>query len=459
MAATRKVALTDRGLKALKAAPAGKRYFVWDAIQPHLGVRVTDRGHKSFLVVRRRPGDPQPIYHVIGSYPSVSLGDARQATPDVLGAIEKGVHPREIERERLREEARRRRDTFGVVAEEFIKRHVSHLRSARATEALIRRELLGQRLVSGEWISDQTRATHWRERPVTDIARRDVIEIVEAIIDRGTRHQARKVFAAVQKLFNWAIHRDTYGLDQSPCTRIKAADLVGVTGARTRVLNDEELRFVWQAAEKIAYPFGSLVQVLLLTGQRLREISDARWDEINLDDATLTVPAARMKGKVGHSVPLTPAVVSILKPVPRFEGGVFVFSTTAGQRPVSGFSKAKTSVDRAIANALAETRQKPTDKPDELPAWTIHDLRRTVRTRLSSLSVLPLVAELVIGHKQAGIHAVYDLHRYDAEKREALLRWENSFLEIIEPEPENNAPQSDDTASPKVVPIGGRQQR
>jgi integrase len=225
------------------------------------------------------------------------------------------------------------------------------------------------------------------------------------------------------------------------------------------VLDNDELRFVWRAAEKVGYPFGKLVQALVLSGQRLREISDASWGEVDLTDNTLTVPKERMKGRIGHVVPLTPRMIELLehtntglngeepnKPA-RPRKGAFIFSTTSGARPVSGFSKAKARLDRTIAELVAEERKERPHVGGVRP-WVIHDLRRTVRTRLSGLRVLPLVAELVIGHKQGGIHKVYDLHRYDAEKRDALLQWEASLISIVDPPPAQGAEPTEAVMQP-----------
>jgi len=467
--ARRKVVLTDRFLKAVKPAAPGRRPIIWDGLQPHLGVRITDSGHLSFVVMRRRPGDDLPLRHTIGAYnPAAepggqgSLAHARAQARDVLAAIAQGRHPREIEERRRREEQQRWKDTFGAVAEEFIKRHVHRLRSARASEALIRRELLGQSLrrrredgkLVEEWVAGGD--TRWRDRPITEIARRDAIELIERIADRGSRHQARKTLAAMSKLFKWAVHRDTYGLEQSPCAGIDTGEILGEFKARARILSDDELRLVWRAARKLRYPFGTLVRALMLAGQRLRELSDARWSEIDAGKATLTVPPERMKGKIAHVVPLTPAVVALLGGVPRFADGAFIFTTTAGRRPVSGFSKAKARLDREIERtraAMARLERRRGLKPTmakEVPAFTLHDLRRTARTRLSELGVLPFVAELVIGHKQGGIQAVYDLHTYDAEKRAALLAWERRLLSIVEPTA---------TEPGKVVPMRGGQRQ
>ena len=419
-AAARKVALTDRSLKAMRPAPAGKRVTVWDGIQPNLAVRVTDKGRRSFVVVRRRPGDAQPTWATLGEYPTLGLAEARKAAREALSSLAEGKVPRQAREEKRRaaEEADRARQasTFSVVAENFIQRHVVGLRAARMTEGIVRRELIPA----------------WGERQIADIGKRDVIELVEGIIDRGGdpaapgsrrksggNYAARHALAVARKLFNWAVGRDR--LAASPCDRVKAAELHGAPAARDRVLTNDQLRAVWRVAEATPYPYGPLVRLLLLTGARRDEIAAARWPEIDLDEGLLTLGADRTKARTGHAVPLTPTAVEILRGLPRFARGDYVLSGMAGLRPFSGFSKAKARLDRDIG---------------AIQPFTLHDLRRTVRTRLAELGVSPFVGELVIGHTQKGVHAVYDLHRYTEEKREALERWERRLLSIVAPEPE-----------------------
>jgi integrase len=125
-----------------------------------------------------------------------------------------------------------------------------------------------------------------------------------------------------------------------------------------------------------------------------------------------------MKGDAAHEVPLPPAAVAILKSLPRWRGN-FVFSTTGGERPISGFSKMKLKIDAAIAEPIAP--------------WRFHDLRRTMRTGLSALPIPNNVAELCIAHAQPGLHQVYDRHSYRDEKRRAFELWTARLAEIIEP--------------------------
>ncbi|MGH7088385.1 MAG: tyrosine-type recombinase/integrase [Stellaceae bacterium] len=416
-AAVRKIALTDKSMKAMKPEPTGKRRTVWDAMMPGLCVLVTGNGRRGFYVVHRLPGAYSPTWVKIGEYPVMSLAEAREKARQTLGAIAAGKRPKEEEaaqRRAEREEARQQQaKTFGAVAELFVSKHVPTLRTARTTEALIRRELIP--VLDG--------------KPIGEVRRRDVIELIEAIVARGDRQQgrlrpksggryaARHAFAALSKLFNWAVSRDIEGLDANPVAGIKLADLLGSVESRDRVLNDREIRAIWRAAEGLNYPFGPLVQMLLLTGQRLSEIAEARWSEIDLDAATLTVPAERMKNKTAHVVPLTPAAVAILTSLPRFVAGDFVFTTTSGRRPVSGFSKMAERVRKAAGIGVH---------------WQVHDLRRTVRTRLAEEGVSVFIAELVIAHVQSGVHAVYDLHKYDREKRAALAGWEAELRAIVD---------------------------
>jgi len=188
----------------------------------------------------------------------------------------------------------------------------------------------------------------------------------------------------------------------------------------------------------MAYPYGPLFRLLALTGQRKSEVAEARWGEFDLGAGVWLIPRGRMKGDAPHVVPLTPEAVALLKALPRFESGDFLFSMTFGQKPVNGFSKAKDNLDKAM---LAELRkQAPDEKAREkikFEPFVIHDIRRTVRTGLSALPVPDLVRELVIAHTKPGLHKVYDQYAYLDEKRHALELWTARLRSIIEAVPAN----------------------
>lgn len=407
-----KRALTDRLLRAL-AAPSPAPLEIWDTNLPGFGIRVSQLGKVTFFVMRRQrgAGRSQAIRISIGPYPLLPLAEARQRARDLLRDLHNGIDPREREAERLRAEAATAANTFGAVAEDFIKRHVAKLRTGRDIELRVRREMVSR----------------WGDRPITEITRRDVIQAIEEIVDSGRPEAARATLKYAKRLFGWAISRDIYGLEHAPTDRVKALDLIGAMRPRQRVLNDSELRLIWQAAAGEAYPSGPYVQLLLMLGQRRNELAHATWDELDLDAALLTISGARMKAGEPHSTPLPKSAVDIFRALPRFPGNI-VFSISAGARPINDPDRIKQRLDQRIT-ALND------GKP--IAPWAFHDLRRTMRTGLSSLGIAPHIAELCIGHKQRGILATYGLHRFDSEKRDAMERWAARVRSIVEPPPKN----------------------
>jgi integrase len=403
-----KVTLKDRGLMALKPAAPGKRYMVWDTVVPSFGVRVTDRGHVTFIVMRRLPGSGKLLRVALGDYPAVSLAEARELARTAVAEIMQGRRPGEREEARRREAEKSARASFTLVAEAFIRRHVAKLRSRKAVEADIRRRLMPR----------------WKDRPIDTITKSEITRFIREVVDDSGPYAAYKLLAYTSKLFNWAIARDEWGLEHSPCDRLKPADLIGKKMVRQRILGDLELRLFWQTTQALSYPFGPLFQFLLLTGQRRTEASEMTWPEVNLDQRLWVIPAERMKSGAPHLVPLANASVALLAELPRFAAsGRYVFSTTGGRRPVSGFSKPKERLDTTMQR-LAGTEEK-------LLPWRLHDLRRTARTHFSALPSTDLVRELAISHTRPGLHRVYDQFAYVEEKRALFEAWAQRLIGIV----------------------------
>lgn len=400
--------LTDRKLQSLKRKD--KRYEVMDSDVPGFGVRVSEVGQKSFILIARYPGSSNPTRRALGEYPSLSLSEARERANDWRALIRKGIDPKAEESRLRREELRKHATTFASVADDFIERHVKGQRKTADTEREIRKELVA----------------HWADRPVTSIAREDVIALVETIARRPAPYTAHIVLGHARSLFNWAINRGSYGLETSPCDRIKPTTLIGAKEARQRVLSDVELAAIWKSSETLGYPFGMIYQLLLLTGARKSEMSDARWREFDLKKKMWTVPPERFKSNASHLVPLSDAAIAVVETVPHFTKGDHLFTTSYGEKPVSGFSKAKTRLDALMGEQL-----------EAITPWVIHDIRRTVRTRMASLRISDLVAEMVIGHGRKGIQRVYDQHSYENEMREALELWAARLRDIVTPPPDN----------------------
>src|SRR4029077_4991440 len=135
--------------------------------------------------------------------------------------------------------------------------------------------------------------------------------------------------------FNWAISRGVYGIDQSPCDRMRPRDVIGRKALRSRVLSDAEIAALWGASGKLGYPYGPLFRLLLVTGQRKSEVSEARWSEFDLDKRLWTIPADRMKADAAHEVALSAEAIAILKDLPTFRNSNYLFSTTFGAKPVN----------------------------------------------------------------------------------------------------------------------------
>jgi integrase len=364
-----------------------------------------------------------PTRRALGDLGEITLAQARDMARQWLGLIRTGVDPKIRAARDRSEEQRRRGVTFGRVAEEFLTRHAAKL--AHAVPA--------RRIIETEFVS------RWRDRPITDILAEECAAAVRAIVKRGAPYQAHNALGHLRRLFNWAIGTHEFGITESPVERLRPADLIGKRQARERTLTDEELRAIWRATEgrldagalaearrrdqarpapeAIGYPYAPLFRMLILTGQREREVAAMSWSEVDLDKALWIIPADRMKGGRAHLVPLAPDALALLRTLPRFTDGDLVFTTTAGKKAVNGFSKAK---DRL-------------DKLSGVTGWVLHDLRRTARTHFSALPVQDLVRELVIAHAKPGLHKVYDLHTYETEKRECLTLWEQRFRGILSP--------------------------
>jgi integrase len=404
--------LTEPYIRSLKPAATGKRYAVADALVPGLKVRVTDKGSKSFIVWRRYGGASNPAARAIGSVGAMTLAEAREKARDWIDAIKRGDDPR-------RSAAKvKNMNTFGVIMEDYLKRHVAGKRKAKDVNREIRKELLSR----------------WRNKPLASITRKDVIQLVDEIKDRGAVYQAHNIFGHAKTFFNWAIERGIYGIETSPCDRMKPSRLIGTKHPRKRVLSDVEIAAFWRASGELHYPIGPLFRMLLLTAQRKSEVAEASWREFDLQNRLWVIPSERFKSNATHTIPLSPDALALLETVPRWKGGDFLFSNTGGVKPVNSFSKAKLRLDRSMLLSLwAVARKRGVDPQNVvLEPFVIHDLRRTVRTRLSSLHVPDKVAEMVIGHGPRGIQRIYDLHTYLPEMREALDRWASLLRSIVE---------------------------
>jgi integrase len=344
----------------------------------------------------------------LGLHGSITAEEARDLAKKAAGEVADKRDP-VAEREAAREDAAREKrataNTVDSVLDQFITRHVEkNLRSAKVVKRSLEvyvRPKIGQKSIYA-------------------VKRLDIVELLDAIEDADKAPTADRVLAYLRKAFNWYATRDEDFLPPivKGMARTKPSER-----ARKRILTDDEIRSLWSAlgSEDIPQAFGNIARVLLLTGQRLGDIGKMRAEE--LDGKTLIIPAERYKTKVEHVVPLTESAFEWI--TDRKSG--FMFSTTGGKKPFSGWSKAKRSLDTVIARERKKAGLKP------MPHWTLHDLRRTARSLMSRAGVSGDVAEVVLGHKLPGVRGVYDRHTYEAEKRDALEKLAGLIGLILNP--------------------------
>jgi integrase len=382
-----------------------KRTEIPDSVVVGLYVVLQSSGHRSWAVRYRHQGRPRKL--TIGPYPRVSLAEARERAREALEQVGRGVDPGAINA------ARRGAKSFEQVVELFIERYAKvHQRSWRNTQQQLAKHALPE----------------WGRREFSSITRADVNELLYRVAERAPS-ASNHLLGHLRTLWAWAV--DEGLCEHSACERVRQK---APSSKRDRTLSDDEIRIVWRAWTTQNWPAGPFQQMLLILGQRRSETAAMRWSEIDLTTRVWTIPAERMKSDRAHLVPLSTMAMEIIEQLPRFSNGEYLFPAYPRRRassdprawaaaPLSGYGEIKRRCNGLIAAA-----------GHELPGWTLHDLRRTVRTNLSRLRVPDHVSELVIGHKIQGLRAVYDIWAYVDERREALERWSDLLHDIIDPD-------------------------
>jgi integrase len=414
---------TDRFLKAIKPAPAGKRILHWDAQVQGFGIRVTDKVTPertgSFVLVERFPGSNNPTARWIGDYPDMALARGREIAREWRVDLRQGIDPKIKEERKRQEEAKRRAETFKAAFDAYADDRLGKLRTGAVVKSIVAK------------LAYPT----WGDRPLREITRADGRELIRKVAQK-TPVNANRLLAYLKTFGTWAIDEDL--IENSPFASIKRPTSEKER-ARDRTLSDTEIRAIWHACDGLGV-FGRAFKVMLLTGQRRTEVGAMRWSELNMRDRTWTLPKARTKAKRGHEVPLSGAATEIITKEERLSDYVF----TGRRRPVegaegdlrygaiSGWGKAKESLDRAAAVKAREIAEEiGDDDAGVVQPWHLHDLRRTCATRLGKLGISRVVIAKVLNHAIPGVTSTYDHHDYAAEKRQALDAWARKVDEIV----------------------------
>jgi integrase len=398
----RKTAFTDKHVAALE--PRAKRYTHADPEQRGHYIRVTPNGQRSFVAVANNPHGKQ-IWATIGGADVLTIEDAREQARAAIRRIGEGLPAFEA--------APNEPELFPEVAEQWLKRHV------RTKGLISEKEIV--RLLNKHVYP----ASAWGRRPFTGVRRGDVTALLDRVEDNHNAREADYVLAVVRNIFRWYEARnDDY---TSPVVRgMRRYDTKAQE--RSRILDDDELRAIWKQAEANG-AFGALIQLLLLTGQRLAKTVSIKWDDVV--DGVWTIPqAAREKGTAGELV-LPKIAIDIIEAQPRLVSNPHVLAGR-GDAHINGFSKSKKLFDAKLEN---------------VDAWVLHDLRRTARSLMSRAGVSSEHAERVLGHRLQGVEGVYDRHRYFDEKAEALRKLAALIDSIVNPRSDN------------VLPIAGKKRK
>jgi integrase len=395
---------TDRLLKSLGIESHRKDRLVFDTDCPGLGVRLTSKGTRSFLVQWTDPVTRRKLRESLGVWGNITIEQARKAARARLGEVAKGV---DVVGDRQRRRAASEREraetalTLAVLISQWAKFHLVHRRPRYAAEA--------QRAIRHAF------AQHL-ERPAGQLSRSDAVSVLDAMADRGKAISAGRTMAYARACYSWAEKRGK--VSSNPFRNIPVS---AVGSERDRVLTDVELRQIWRTAATIPYPFGPFFQLAILTLQRREEVARMRWSEISDDRGLWTIPGTRMKNGKPHDVHLSEPAQNLLSTLPRINGSDLVFTTT-GTTPISGFSKAKRDLDTAIARRINELKPVcPAPGP-----WRLHDLRRSGVTKLAALGFDSIVADKLLAHKPAklrGVAAVYQRYDFAQERARALDAW------------------------------------
>lgn len=387
--------MATRNLTAISvermAPPKRGQVDIFDKGFPGLALRVSYGGRKAWSFVYRHAGKVRRFQ--LGTYPALSLSEAREAWRAARQQVERGADPSETQR-------RDASAMFESVMAEWLARDQGKNRSLAATTRLLNADVL----------------PYWRRLRIDEIGKRDVLEVIDRVTDRGSPVMARQLHVVLHRLFRWSVGRGI--IEANPLTDL---DLPENNPPRKRFLTDAELALVMRAAGELG-GYGAVVKLLALTGCRRQEIADLTWDEIDGDGIRLD--GNRRKNAEPLTVKLSAPARAIIDALPRSSDRVFSGSRRAA---LGHWARLKEQLDAKVA----ELNNGP------LPHWNLHDLRRTLAVGLQKLGIGLQVVERVLGHgsragSRSGVVGIYQAYSYDKEAGDALAVWGQHVMRLLD---------------------------
>ena len=379
------VNFTDAWLRKLK--PPVEREDFRDRGTRGLQLRSSPSGVKTFSFVFRLGSKMGRA--TLGRHPDVDLKFARTKADEFRKLVSQGIDPRSEKRTKQRLQEM----TVELMVHEFIQTYAKPKNSSwKQAESNLRLYL----------------SNFYGTQPISEVTRADIHQVLDDLIARDKQTAANRALAHIRKFFGWLVERGY--LNHSPADHIKPRHK---ESERDRVLNDAEIKAIWNAAEAMSGPYSAWLKLLLLCGQRRVETASMRRSQII--DGSWHLSATDTKNKQPHIIPLPNQAQRLVDQLIEKEGNFLIKSGRNGDRPVNGFSKAKLQMDRLSG----------------VENWKFHDLRRTVATNLTKLGIDRLILQKIINHSERGVTQIYDRYSYMDEKREALQKWADRLDDIV----------------------------
>ena len=389
---------TQQNLAAL-TLPAGKtEHIEWDDAMPGLGIRLRKTKHgltKSFRI-QYRVGAQQRAKHLDAR--KVQLEDARKIARQLFAQAQLGV---DLAAEKAKAKTAAQL-TLGNVADRYL---------------AVKQRAVQQGAFTASTLKAATRylTVFWgplRNRPIDSIKRVEIAARVQELTAEYGRSASAKARFLLSALFVWAMGEGLCDSNPVVATNNPEAGIM----PRERVLEDRELKAIFDCAGDD--DFGRIIKLLAYTGCRRDEIARLRWEEVDLEGGRLVLPGARTKNRRPLTLLLPAPALAILESITRRDGPCVFGDPRHG---FTGWTFAKMQLDARLTAAGTP-----------LPHWTLHDLRRSMRTGLGRLGIPPHICELAINHVQPGIVATYDRYRYEAEVGAAIAQWVEHVTAVVE---------------------------
>jgi integrase len=386
---------TDKYIKNLKSKE--KQYDLRENSGQGFGIRIMPSGHKSWIFIYHFNGKKQRM--TLGVYPAISLYKARELHRNAIRCLAHGDNPALLQRQSKIEA--RLADTVNDLINEFLEKwSKARKRSWKEDERILKKEI----------------APILGRLKAKDITRRDIIRILDGIVDRGAPIAANRTLAVVRRMFGFAVERSI--IEISPCYGVKAPTK---ENRRDRVLSEDEIKAFWYGLDNASmFEISKLaLKLQLVTAQRKGEVISAEWEEFDFKNGWWVIPAFKAKNGFSHRVPLSKLAIEIVEELKKYSGdSIWLFPSPKDNKHI-------------LASAIDRALRKNIKKFENLKHATPHDLRRTAASYMTSLGISRLVVSKILNHVESSVTAIYDRHSYDKEKKVALDKWEEKIKEII----------------------------